>query len=194
AGNPSELTNWPTAAYEAVSTEKQEMSVEVTLECRHHSGNNNLVSLVKRFTIFRNEAAIHVHYRLSGLAGLPLMQFAVEMNIAGMAGHEFDRQFKDHHLNPMGMLDSTLQMQSPESLILSDGWLDLATRIGWEKNPPTKVWTMPIQTVSNSEGGFEAIFQSSAIYAIWPVGGNEMDDFEIDFIWQLRPSHEGCGM
>ena len=194
SGKVREMTNWPTAAYELVANEKKEISVEITLACRHHSENNNLVSLEKRFTVFRDEAAIHVHYRLSGLAGLPRMQFAVEINIAGMAGHEVDRQFKDHGLNPIGMLDYQLQLKSPQSLTLADGWLDLATRIGWELNPPEKVWTMPIQTVSNSEGGFEAIFQSTAIYAVWPVGGNETDEFEIDFIWQLCPSHEGCGV
>jgi alpha-amylase len=92
------------------------------------------------------------------------------------------------------MLDSELQIHKPSSLMLTDGWLDLATRIDWEENPPEKLWTMPIQTVSNSEGGFEAIFQSTAIFALWTVGGDAADDIEVNFIWQLCPSHEGCGM
>lgn len=191
--NERALTDWAISPYQLSHRTKSEERIEITLRRNHDEFNNNLVSIEKRIGINRNEAVLHIAYRLSGLAGLPKMQFAVEINIAGMAGHEFDRQFKDHGLNPLGTLDSQLQLNLPPSLTLADGWLDLATRIGWETNPPEKVWTMPIQTVSNSEGGFEAIFQNTAIYAIWKVGGNDSDEFEIKFNWQLCPSHEGCG-
>jgi alpha-amylase len=194
AGRAAELTDWPSVTYQLLKIEKNENAVEVCLARDRSAENNNLISIEKRIKILRNEAALHFKYRLTGLAGQPKMQFAVEINIAGMAGHEFDRQFKDHDQNSLGMLDSELQIHKPSSLMLTDGWLDLATRIDWEENPPEKLWTMPIQTVSNSEGGFEAIFQSTAIFALWTVGGDAADDIEVNFIWQLCPSHEGCGM
>ena len=41
---------------------------------------------------------------------------------------------------------------------LTDEWLDLAVGLGWSL--PASLWCFPIETVSQSEGGFEGVYQS----------------------------------
>ena len=48
-----------------------------------------------------------------------------------------------------------------------DEWLGLS--VGIQVNQPTCFWTQPIQTVSNSEGGFEAVHQSVCVVPNWRV-------------------------
>ena len=129
-------------------------------------------------------------YRLDGLADREPLKFAVEINMAAMAGHEHDRQFRDHLGQNLGMLDSSLTLLQPQSLTVMDGWLNLASRLDWQNHLPDEVWTMPIKTVSNSEGGYESVFQSTSIAACWTVGGTENDSFKACFRWFLEPAHE----
>ena len=35
--------------------------------------------------------------------------------------------------------------------------------------PPATAWWSPIETVSNSEGGFERVYQGSALVFTWPL-------------------------
>ena len=43
--------------------------------------------------------------------------------------------------------------------------LEVATRV----EPPAETWISPIETVSNSEAGFERVYQGSALVFAWPV-------------------------
>jgi 4-alpha-glucanotransferase len=48
-----------------------------------------------------------------------------------------------------------------------DEWQNVAVRI--DAPGATKFWTVPIDTVSESEEGFERVYQGSQILAVWPV-------------------------
>jgi 4-alpha-glucanotransferase len=43
--------------------------------------------------------------------------------------------------------------------------LDVATRV----EPAAETWISPIDTVSNSEAGFERVYQGSALVFAWPL-------------------------
>jgi alpha-amylase len=45
----------------------------------------------------------------------------------------------------------------------------LRTSIETEVSPAADAWIAPIETVSNSEGGFERVYQGSALLLSWPV-------------------------
>jgi alpha-amylase len=48
-----------------------------------------------------------------------------------------------------------------------DAWQGIDARREW--TVPAKVWTYPIETVSQSEGGFEAVYQSTIVLPRWQV-------------------------
>lgn len=184
----AELTGWPTAAYEVESIEKSPDRIEVALS-RATNVHGNDLKITKTVALPKPCNCAEVSYRLTGLSGLSASRFAVEINVAAMAGHESDRQFIDNSGHKLGMLDSSLRLVKPESLTAADEWANLAVRIDWRENPPDEVWTVPIRTVSNSEGGFEAVFQSAAIFAVWNVGGTDESERTIDFHWSFDRLH-----
>ena len=53
---------------------------------------------------------------------------------------------------------------------LTDQWLGIDVRLAC--NTPTNFWTFPIETVSQSEGGFELVHQSVVVVPHWHVRGD----------------------
>jgi alpha-amylase len=54
-----------------------------------------------------------------------------------------------------------------ERLAQGNGWL--ATRVDTSVSPAADAWYAPIETVSNSEAGFERVYQGSALLLSWAV-------------------------
>ena len=65
-----------------------------------------------------------------------------------------------------------------------DGWQRLSVRFAFEA--PTKVWRYPVWTVSQSEGGFERTYQSTALVFLHPLDftadGESTFSFEHDVL------------
>jgi alpha-amylase len=67
-----------------------------------------------------------------------------------------------------------------EHLALVDEWLNL--RIDVRVTPAARWWIYPIYTVSQSEGGFEKVYQGSAILPHWPVrDGGVQAEIRLEF-------------
>ncbi|MGH7128804.1 MAG: alpha-amylase/4-alpha-glucanotransferase domain-containing protein, partial [Planctomycetaceae bacterium] len=104
-------------------------------------------------------------YELEGLPpGLPI-HFAVEFNFAGMAAGASDRYYYDGDGRQLGQLESVQELSDATRLGLIDEWLGLDVAV--ESSRPASLWTFPIQTISQSEGGFELVHQSSAVVPHW---------------------------
>ncbi len=58
------------------------------------------------------------------------------------------------------------EIRSPR-LLLVDEWQGV--RIALEGEPQPRWWMVPIETISQSESGFERVYQGSAILAVWKV-------------------------
>src|SRR5574337_1923101 len=54
------------------------------------------------------------------------------------------------------------------SVRISDAWLGLATRLTLD--PPGTLWRCPVQTISQSEAGYERVAQQVALLPHWPLG------------------------
>ncbi len=48
-----------------------------------------------------------------------------------------------------------------------DSWQGLDVQLEW--TVPARVWSFPIETVSQSEGGFEAVYQSTIVVPRWHI-------------------------
>ena len=53
---------------------------------------------------------------------------------------------------------------------LCDEWLGID--VGLKSSRPTSFWTFPVETVSQSEGGFELVHQSTVVQPHWFVTGD----------------------
>ena len=71
------------------------------------------------------------------------LHFAVEINLAAMAGHAPDRYYTDPPATRLGMLDARLDLPHTSGLTLTDEWLDLSVGLSWSQ--PAGLWCFPIR-------------------------------------------------
>ena len=64
-----------------------------------------------------------------------------------------------------------------------DQWLGIDVRMLADE--PTDWWTFPIETVSNSEGGFELVHQSVVVHPHWLVRGDVDGRWSVTFQLEL---------
>ena len=107
---------------------------------------------------------IRVRYELEDLPRGLQIQFGVEFNFASIPGGAEDRYYYDGIGQQLGTADSTLAIDS-KRLGLVDEWqgLDVALELSRDAH----IWAMPIQTVSQSESGFELVHQNCSVVPHW---------------------------
>ncbi len=135
--------------------------------CRDGHVGEVPVRLTKGITAGAGSSTLEIAYLLEGLPRDHPLHFAVEFNFAGMPGGADDRYFHDPDGNRLGHLGSRLDLVDTASLGLVDEWLGLAVVL--KASRPTGFWTFPIETVSQSEGGYELVHQSVAVQPHWMV-------------------------
>jgi alpha-amylase len=134
---------------------------------------------------------LEVRYELEDLPAGSLLLFAVELNLAAMAGHAEDRYYSTPDGERLGPLDSRIDLPRIDGIRLTDEWLDLSIALHWDC--PGGLWCYPIETVSQSEGGFEGVYQSSAVVPHWIVEGGETGRWMLAVRWSLdRVSQTGA--
>jgi 4-alpha-glucanotransferase len=128
------------------------------------------VKVTKGITLHAGSAIVQVGYLLEGLPSDRALHFGVEWNIAGLPSGADDRYFHRGDGQRLGQLGTSLDLHDEHELGLSDEWLGIDVRLS--ANRPTHIWAFPIETVSQSEGGFELVHQSVALVPHWQVQGD----------------------
>lgn len=98
--------------------------------------------------------------------GEPL-HFAVEFNFAAMPAGADDRYFYGAQGEQLGRLETVQSLEECHRLGLVDEWLGLDVSLDLSQS--AGIWTFPIQTVSQSEGGFELVHQSCVVAPHWRI-------------------------
>ncbi len=141
------------------------------------------IRIEKTITLEAGLGVLDVRYVLDELPeGVPL-RFAVEFNLAAMAGHAHDRYYSDPSGRRLGMLDARLDLSEAGGISLTDEWLDLGIGLTWSE--PAGLWAFPIETVSQSEGGFEGVYQSSAVIPHWRIEAGPSRRWEVRIRWAI---------
>lgn len=121
----------------------------------------------KRITCW-DRAAFEVAYTVEHLGG-PAVDgfFGVEMNYNLLAGEAHDRYYYHERADNAGKLATVADFGMLGCVGLKDHWLNVALTL--RLSPSARVVVCPVRTVSQSEGGFEAVYQSSCVTAQWPL-------------------------
>ncbi len=109
--------------------------------------------------------SLEILYEIQDLPTNVPLHFGVEFNFAGMAAGAADRYFYDADGRQLGQLQTVQALSGTDRIGLIDEWLGLDAAL--ELSKPAGIWTFPIQTISQSEGGFELVHQSSAVVPHW---------------------------
>jgi len=155
-------------------------SAEVTLgrEGRVVSGKDALkVSLAKSIKAGGESPGLSARYSIRPLDGDLRCSFIVENVFSLLAGDAPDRyyQFPGRTLSASNLASKGEEVMV-EEMFLVDEWMKYRIKLTF--SPSAEVWRFPIRTVSNSEGGYESVYQGSVVAAVWPLEVPRGEQFE----------------
>ncbi len=126
------------------------------------------VSMRKTIGIGAGSSSLDVSYTIAPSGGSLDCRFAVENVFSFLAGNAPDRFFRfpgrkiaESHLASRG------EEKDVGRLSIVDEWLNLSVDI--DLDPAALLWRFPLETVSNSDSGFERVYQGSALIPAWEI-------------------------
>ncbi len=128
------------------------------------------LSITKGLTLEAGSELLQVGYLIEGLPPGRPFHFASEWNFAGMPSGADDRFFFDEHGQRLGQLGAKIDRADSTFFGLIDQWLGVNVQLA--TNRPTQFWAFPVETVSQSEAGFELVHQSVCVMPHWIVQGD----------------------
>jgi len=125
--------------------------------------------LEKTFTVEGKYESLAVMYKLTNKGNKEFKTlFGVETNWALMGGNSEGSYFTTEISTGKKMkLDSMGELKETNLVAMHLGWLNMDIKFSWGN--AAKLWWYPVETISNSEGGFERIYQGLCIMPIWIV-------------------------
>lgn len=127
------------------------------------------VRLTKKLQFAPGDFHLEAAYELHNTGGKSLsFLFLTEWNLTLLAGDAHDRNYfvKDRELS-QPRLFSMGEEKDVREMGMRDGWLELEVNFKCEK--PARFWRYPVETISQSEGGFEKVYQGSCLILGWEV-------------------------
>ncbi|HHT46038.1 MAG TPA: DUF1926 domain-containing protein [Firmicutes bacterium] len=128
--------------------------------------------LRKKIALGVSSQDIQVEYVLQNSGEQELsFRFGTEFNLAFLSGNSPDRYYHipgrtlgEAHLASRG------EEEEVEELMVFDEWRKLEVALRF--SPPARIWRFPVETVSQSEGGLERVYQQSVIVPNWELSMN----------------------
>jgi alpha-amylase len=123
------------------------------------------IQITKGITLNDEGTTVEIAYLIENLPEHSGFIFAPELNFAGLPSGIDDRYFRTADGHSIGQLGHQLDLHDAHDLGLVDQWLGIDVGLNFDR--PTSIWTYPVETVSQSEGGFELVHQSVAVVPHW---------------------------
>ncbi len=168
SGNAREHGDFVHAVYDATIRRKPDR-IQVMMQ-RKSQLFGQQISLAKGITLNAGSHDLEIAYMIEGLPPNFEFHFGVEFNFAGMPAGQDDRYFRTGRSRREGQLGAMLDLQAEDRIELVDEWLGLVAGLAFDA--PCGIWTFPIQSVSQSESGFELVHQSVVVQPHWIVRGD----------------------
>ncbi len=129
--------------------------------------NGKPVKVEKVVSLYARQSIAEIKYEITNLHNdTQTLWFAPEFNFSLLAGNAPDRYYEvegavldDKTLASRGALENVKQIK------LVDGWKGFSVLLALDR--PSTFWRFPVETVSQSESGFEKTYQSSALLFNW---------------------------
>ena len=153
---------------------------EIVLELRGRNRLGEFEVEVRKLVVMSKDRPneMTIQYQLHGLPKNVPLHFGVEFNFATMPGGASDRYFYDSTGSQLGTLDSQQSLSNSERIGLVDEWQGLDVSL--EVSQSAGIWSFPIETISQSESGFELVHQSVAVVPHWEFTAPESGPWVVD--------------
>ena len=190
SGNPPSDAGFRTGRYEArtVNFNRGDERLLGVDQVRRGRVNGAVLQIAKR-VILGGAAGFDVDYSIEHIKGSPANGFfGVEMNYSLLAGDAHDRYYFHDQSPNAGRLNTEAAFGTLSFVGLKDEWLNVALTL--RASIPAQVTVAPVKTVSQSEGGFESIYQSSSVVLQWPLNLNEGRKFTVSLKQEVGRARE----
>ena len=167
-----ELGNFVNQPYELVEVKDSDSSGRLVILLRRRGGLFKREGTVpcdtyKKFLFHRDVAGMEVDYEIVNRGpGEVNFWFGVEMNLTLLAGNDPQTYFlfpglqvEDRRMSSSGVLTEVESVRLRHESIGFEVALDVA--------PKSQLWRFPLETVSQSERGFEKTYQGTALLFHW---------------------------
>ena len=81
-------------------------------------------------------------------------------------------------------LDSSGEISQAEHLSMGNSYLGIELELNLER--PLTLWRFPVESLSNSEGGIEKVYQANCLLILLPVQLDPGGELQFKFTWQVR--------
>lgn len=185
-----ELGNFATQPYDFFVEQKGD-ELKILLKRRgilNIQSKNLPFEVQKEIRLVAGEEKVDIRYQLKNVSGSSIQAvFGSEWNLNLLGGGHNEQAYyrvpgvilDDHHLDSCGELTDV------ESISL--GNRQLVIELELTVSPKMKLWCFPVESISNSEGGIERIYQESCLVAMLrldlPPGGME----KFNLVWLVKP-------
>lgn len=161
---------------------RQGPTVQVKLSRQGNAGGQR-VRVTKEVTLKPGSDLLEINYSLSEMPAHAKLHFGVEFHFAGMAANADDRYFYDANRSRAGQLQSHQDLRDADKIGLVDEWLGLDASLTLSRRGG--IWAFPIQSVSQSEGGYEMVHQSTAVMPHWHVEADSQGQWQVTMAMRL---------
>ena len=171
--------------YESI-IRKKPGRIQILLTC-DGTAYGTPIRIQKGITLSAGSRELEIAYRLENLPKEYRMHFAVELNFAGLPGGADDRYFETKtsaETKRLGNLSTNLDLYGAENLSLIDKWLGI--KVDFHSSRPTDIYAFPIESVNQSEGGFESVHQSVCLQPHWILEPEPDGSWSVDLTLALE--------
>jgi hypothetical protein len=184
-----ELGNFVAEPYEfSVQQKSGELKILFWRSGMVHSQSGNLPFVVrKEIRLVSGEEKVHITYRLQNGSDSSIQAvFGSEWNLNLLGGGHNEQAYyrvpgislEDSHLDSRGELIEV------DEIVL--GNLNLGVELELTVKPKVGFWRFPVESVSNSEGGIELIYQESCLVFLLPLDLPPGGTAELGLHWQVK--------
>ena len=148
------------------------------------------IRITKAITLEAGNPLLQVAYLLEGLPRDRQLHLALEWNFAGLPAGADDRYFYNASGDRLGHLGTQLNLNGTQHLGMIDQWLGIDVLVGIDR--PANLWAFPVETVSQSEAGFELVHQSICVMPHWLVQGDSEGKWSTQMQIRITNSNQPC--
>ncbi len=167
-------------------SKKQELIVTLTREGHIWQEKNFVpVRVEKRLTIHAGTHQLPMTYSMTNTSQQSISaRFGVEFCFGLLGGHSRDAFYRADGIEDGNRwLDSRGEIKADRIALVNEF---LGIEIALRLSAPTRVWRMPIETISLSEAGFERVYQASCLVLWWQMQLKPGERWQTSFEFQLQ--------
>jgi alpha-amylase len=167
----------------------EERPGKVSLKLWHSctiQGEKDSLLIKKQVDLDNQTASLYITYSLTNTSKREITcVFGVEFNLSMSAGEAEGRYYLLEGVERVGHLALKGNFPKKKRVSLVDEGLGLRVSLEWDK--AANLWLMPLMTVSQSESGFEKVYQGSTVLPSWPLSLRSGEQWEL---WMKKAIEE----